>query len=144
MVQALCAVDESKGATAALATAIDFCREHEAALTLVGVVKPLLGVTQPASGELVRRFREVEFAVVQAARAARGAGLEPGIVVRAGDPARELLREADAVGAEELFLARTRGLLSATLRRRPRVHVLRVTRVPAARPDADRELDRAA
>jgi hypothetical protein len=139
MTPTLCAVDESEAATAAVAAAIDFCRKHHAALTLVGIVKPMLGVTQPAYGERVRRFREVELAVAQAARAAREAGLEPAIVIRAGDPTREFLREADAVGAEELFIGRTRRLLSATLRRRPRVHVLRVRWAPAARRDAELE-----
>lgn len=144
MSQALCAVDESKAATAAVAAAIDFCRKHDAELALVGIVRPMLGVTQPAYGERVRRFREVEFALVEAARAAREAGLEPGIAMRAGHPARELRREADAVGAEELFLGRTRGLLGAMLRRRPRLHVLRVTWVPDTRREATRELAEAA
>jgi nucleotide-binding universal stress UspA family protein len=144
MALALCAVDESKATSAAVAAAIDFCREHDVELTFVGIVRPMLGVTQPAYGERVRRFREVEFALVQAARAARDAGLEPGIAIRAGDPARELMREADTVGADELFLGRTRGLLGAMLERRPRLHVLHVTWAPDRTREAARELAEAA
>jgi nucleotide-binding universal stress UspA family protein len=144
MALALCAVDNSEATNAAVAAAIEFCREHDAELTLVGIVKPMLGDTQPAYGERVRRFREVEFALVQAARGARDAGLEPGIVIRAGNPARELMREADAVGADELFLGRTRGLLGAMLRRRRRLHVLRVTWAPDRTREAARELAEAA
>jgi hypothetical protein len=144
MAQALCAVDESKAVTAAVVAAIDFCRKHDAALTLVGIVRPMLGVTQPAYGERVRRFREVEFALVQAARAAREAGLDPAIALRAGDPARELVLEAEAVGAEELFLGRSRGVLGAMLKRRPRIHVLRVTWAPEGRREAAPELAEAA
>ena len=143
MAVALCAVDHSEATNAAVATAIDFCREHDAELTLVGIVKPMLSDPQPAYGERVRRFRDVEFAVVQAAQAAREAGLEPGTAIRAGDPARELVREADAAGADELFLGRTRGVLGA-LRRRPRVQVLRVTWASDGRREAARELAQAA
>ena len=144
MALALCAVDESKATSAAVAAAIDFCREHDTELTLVGIVRPMLGVTQPAYGERVRRFRAVEFALVQAVRAAREAGLEPGIAIRSGNPARELMCGADAVGGEELFLGRSRGLLGAMLTRRPRVHVLRVKWVPDRRREAEPELAEAA
>lgn len=144
MALALCAVDDSKATSAAVAAAIDFCREHDAELTLVGLVRPMLGVTQPAYGERARRFREVEFALVQAVRAAREAGLEPGIAIRSGNPVRELMREADAVGAEELFHGRSRGLLGAMLTRRPRAEVLRVKWAPDARREAGPELAEAA
>ncbi len=144
MSQVLCAVDESRAAPAAVAAAIDFCRKHGADLTLVGIVKPVFGVTQPAYGEQVRRFRAVEFALVQAARAARETGLKPAIVIRGGEPARELVREADAVGAGELFVGRARGLFAATLRRRPRLDVLRVTRAPGGRREDAPELEEAA
>ena len=144
MPEVVCAVDESKAATAAVTAAIDFCRKHDANLRLLGIVKPVFGVTQPAYGEQVRRFREVEFALVQAARAAREAGLNPAVAIRGGDPARELVREADAVGAAELFLGRTRGLIAATVRRRPRLDVLRVTRAPGSRREAARKLEEAA
>jgi Universal stress protein family len=144
MALALCAVDESKATTSAVAAAIDFCREHDVELTFVGIVKPMFGVTQPAYGELVRRFGAVEFALVQAARAAREAGLEPRLAIRAGEPARELMREAEAVGAKELFLGRTRGLLGTMLTRRPRVRVLRVTWAPDGRREGPEELRHAA
>ena len=144
MAQVVCAVDESKAATAAVTAAIDFCRNHDADLRLLGIVKPVFGVTQPAYGEQVRRFRQVEFALVQAARAAREAGFKPAIAIRGGDPARELVREADAVGAGELFLGRTRGLIAATVTRRPRLDVLRVSRAPAGRREAARKLEEAA
>ena len=144
MALTLCVVDESEASPAAVAAAIDFCREHDAELMLLGIVRPILGVTQPAYGERVRRFLAVEFAVVQAARAAREAGFEPSILIRAGDPARESLREADAIGATEIFLGRARGLLSARLTRRPRLDVLRMTRPPAARREAEGELAEAA
>ena len=58
MPEVVCAVDESKAATAAVTAAIDFCRKHDANLRLLGIVKPVFGVTQPAYGEQVRRFRE--------------------------------------------------------------------------------------
>jgi hypothetical protein len=140
MARVLCAVDESRASAEAVKAAVGFCRERDTDLTLVGVVKPVFGVTQPAHGEQVRRFRQVEFALVQAAQAAREAGVEPSIAIRAGEPARELLREADAVDADELFLGRTRGLISAKLRRRRRLRVLRVTRTPAGVGVAERQL----
>jgi hypothetical protein len=144
MARTLCVVDESEAAPAAVAAAIDFCREDDSELILLGIVTPMLGVTQPAYGERVRRFLLVEFAVVQASRAAREAGVKPSILFRACDPARESLREADAIGATEIFLARARGLLNARLTGRPRLDVLRVTRPPAVSCEAERELAEAA
>ncbi|MDQ3865348.1 MAG: universal stress protein [Actinomycetota bacterium] len=144
MAKVLCAVDESKAATAAVAAAIEFSRKHDLDLRLVGIVRPVFGVTQPAYGEQVRRFREVEFALVQAARAAREAGLKPGIGIRAGYPEQELVREAEATGAGDIFLGRTRGLVAATLRRRPRLDVLRVTQASGGRRETRRYLEEAA
>lgn len=139
MARVLCAVDDSPAAGEAVRAAIAFCREHGAALKLVGVVKPsIFDPPQPSSGERVRRFNQVQFALARAAEVAREGALESEITVRAGDPAKELLREADATLTEEVFLARSRNRLTAWLTRRPRITVTRVT-VAAGRPEAEVE-----
>ena len=128
MTQVLCTVDDRSSSAEAVRAAIDFCRHNDAEIiTLVGVVRPMLAVTQPAFGEHVRRFNHVQYGLVRAARAARDAGLAPRIVFRAGDPAEEGLREAEAVGAEELFVADQRSPLVAAVTRRPRVSVAHLT-----------------
>jgi nucleotide-binding universal stress UspA family protein len=116
--RALCTVDGRPASTEAVRAAIDFCRTEGADLSLVGVVRPLAAAVQPARGELTRRFNEVQYGLVFAARAAREAGLEPEIVIRSGDPQEELLREADRVGAEDLFAAAKPAWLTALLKRR--------------------------
>ncbi len=145
MARVLCAVDGSPAGRQAVDAAIAYCREHGAELTLVGLVKPrFLDPPQPSYGELARRHAAVHHELARAAAAAREAGLAPTIAVRAGKPARELLREADATLAEEVFLARERSPLTAFLTRRPRVTVTRITVAGAPRRQVEYELKRAA
>ncbi|MGH3047892.1 MAG: hypothetical protein ACRDNC_12960 [Gaiellaceae bacterium] len=89
----LCAVDSPPVAAAA---AIAHCRERGSALGLVGIVR------EP------REFGALQHRLVQTARAARGEGVEPSIVTRAGEPLAALLREAEETGADELFLPEPR------------------------------------
>ena len=139
MPQVLCALDERRESARAVSSAIDFCRERDAQLTLVGVVRPLRAVAQPAHGELVRRFGDVQFRLLEAARAARASGLSAQLVFRAGDPGTEALRAAKAVGAEHVFLANRRSRLRAALTRKPEVTVTHVA-VPAHRVEGPRRL----
>jgi hypothetical protein len=134
MPQVLCAVDERPASAEAVRSAVAFCRDHDADLTLVGVVRPMHTVTQPASGELVRRFGEVQMALIKAARAARADGVAAKIVVRSGDQQEALVREAEAVGAEDIFVANGHNRLAAVLRRSPEVSLTRIS-IPA-RPAA--------
>jgi nucleotide-binding universal stress UspA family protein len=126
MTRVLCGVDDRPGSVEAAHAAIDYCRENGAELTLVGVVRPMLTVTQPAGGELIRRFQGVEQELLEACRAARKDGIEASIVIRDGDPAQVLKREAESAGASEIFLAHTRSRLSARFTGEPRVQVTRI------------------
>ena len=108
MAPVLCAIDDRSASKDAARAAIDFCRESGADLTLVGVTRPTLAFTQPAGGEQIRRFQDVEQQVLKAARAAREDGVTAKIVFRAGDPAEELMHEAESAGASDVFLASMR------------------------------------
>ena len=130
MAPVLCAIDDRSASKDAARAAIDFCRESGADLTLVGVTRPTRAFTQPAGGELIRRFQDVEQQVLKAARAAREDGVTAKIVFRAGDPAEELVREAESVGASDVFLASTRTGLASLFTRDAGVTVNRIV-VPA-------------
>ena len=139
MTRVLCGVDDRPGSVEAARAAIDYCRENGAELTLVGVVRPMLAVTQPAGGELIRRFQGVEQELLEACRAARKGGVEATIVIRDGDPAQVFKREAESAGATEIFLARTRSRISARFTGEPRIQVTRIA-VPVPEKPAVVEL----
>lgn len=143
MGRVLCAIDESPASAEAAAEAIALCRRNGGDLLLVGVVEPG-GVAGPGCGERLRRRRRVDYRLAQAARMVREAGLVPDIAIRAGDPAEELRREADAVDADALFLARKRGFMSGTLTRKPRIDVLRAGRNVAQGAEGNPGLEQAA
>ena len=126
MAPVLCAIDDRSASKDAARAAIDFCRESGADLTLVGVTRPTLAFTQPAGGEQIRRFQDVEQQVLKAARAAREDGITAKIVFRAGDPAEELMHEAGSAGASDVFLASTRTRVASLLTREARVTVNRI------------------
>ncbi len=126
MAPVLCGIDDRSASKDAARAAIDFCRESGADLTLVGVTRPTLAFTQPAGGELIRRFQDVEQQVLKAARAAREDGVTAKIVFRAGDPAEELVREAESVGASDVFLASTPTRLASLFTRDAGVTVNRI------------------
>lgn len=145
MARVLCAVDGSPAGREAVDAAISYCREHGAELTFVGLVKPsFLDPPQPSYGELVRRRSAVHHELARAAAAAREAGLTPEIVVRSGRPVKELLAQADATMADEVFLARERNPILAALTGRPRVTVTRITVTGAPRARVEYELRKAA
>ncbi len=146
MARVLCAVDGAPAAREAVRAAIAFCREHDADLKLVGVVKESLFdfPPQPSYGERVRRYNQVQYELVHAAEAAREAGLSFEMTIRSGNLAKELAREADATLAEEAFLARRSGRIRAALTGHPRVTVVQVTLAGVARAKAERELEKAA
>jgi nucleotide-binding universal stress UspA family protein len=135
MSQVLCAVDGSVASAEAVRQAVAYCRDHGRTLGLVGVVRETWRCPQPAYGERVRSFNDVQYGLVRAAAAAREAGLAPTITIAAGDPARETLAEAAKVGAEEAFVPRSTSGLVALLTGRPAADVERVA-VPA--PGAER------
>jgi nucleotide-binding universal stress UspA family protein len=127
MTQVLCAVDDRPASADAVRAAIDLCRERGADLTLVGLVRPLTAVVQPAHGELVRRLAHVQEHVLEAIRAAREAGITPTAVYRAGDSREELLLEAASRGASDVLFATARGRLAAALRQGSATTVNHVT-----------------
>jgi hypothetical protein len=92
-----CEVSESPGTLEDVRAAVARCREQGAQLELVGIVRTsMFDAPQPAHGERVRRFNEVQHALVRAIRIARSAGITPSVFVRAGKPTRKLARQADA------------------------------------------------
>jgi hypothetical protein len=115
----LCAIDES-GSPEAVRAAVDYCREHEADLRLVGVVQDKLGDSSRATaGERVRRSITVRLELERAAEAARAAGVSASTTFRAGNALREVLREVVAMGSAEVFYVRTRSAIRAALTRQP-------------------------
>jgi hypothetical protein len=146
MARVLCAVDSSPAGREAVRAAVAFCREHNADLELVGVVKEksFFDVPQPSYGERVRGHKQVQYELTRAAEIAREAGLSPGITIRSGKLRKELLREAEATMAEEVFLARSRGWIRAALTGHARVTVVQVTLAGVARAGAEREHRKAA
>jgi hypothetical protein len=116
----VCAIDET-GSDEAVEAALDFCLDHEAPLRLVGIVRDsLVESARSPSGERIRRHRDVRLALDRAAVRAEAAGIAVTTNIRAGDPMRELMQEADAAGSGELFLVRSRGRIRAALGREPR------------------------
>ena len=127
MSNVVCAVDES-GSEEAVSAAIDVCLEHDADLRLVGVVEDkFTDSTRATSGERVRRNKTVKLGLRRAAEAARQAGVFATTTIRAGNPMKELLAEADAVGSGELFFVRTRGRIGAALARKPQRELAHVS-----------------
>jgi hypothetical protein len=123
----VCAVD-GPASREAVRAAVDFCREHQADLRLVGIVEDkLTDSTRSGGGERVRRYKTVTLALKHAAETATATGVVATTAIRVGDPMRELLREAEAVGSGELFLVRARGRIRATLNRKPRSELAHVS-----------------
>lgn len=142
MTRVVCGVGESAATLDAVPAAVALCRENGADLELVGLVKDALSdSTRSGAGNKVARYKQVKFELDRAADVAREAGLSPEIVVRAGDAPRELIREAEAVGADEVFYVQTRSRLRAALTRKPRAEL---THVSLAVPAAKRSLAEAA
>ncbi len=127
-------VDGSGASEEAVRQAVAHCRDRGLTLGLVGVVHEAGLAPQPAYGERVRRFSEVQYGLVHAAEAARAASLAPSISITVGDPAREALAEAAKVGALEAFVPRATGGIVAALTSRPAVAVEHVS-IPAAEPE---------
>jgi hypothetical protein len=123
----VCGIDES-GSPEAVRAAIDYCREHQADLRLVGLVRDRVGdSTRGTAGERVRRSMTVRFELNHAAQAARPAGVTATTTLRAGNGVHELLREVVAMGSAEVFYVRTRGAIRAALTRNPRREVVRAS-----------------
>jgi hypothetical protein len=115
----LCGIDES-GSPEAFRAAVDYCREHQADLRLVGLVRHKLSDSRGTAGERVRRSKTVSFELNRAAEAARAAGVRVSMIRRTGNPMLELLREAATTGSGEVFYVTSRGLIRAALTRQPR------------------------
>ena len=131
----LCGIDEL-GSPEAVRAAVDCCREHQADLRLVGLVQEKLSdSTRGTAGERVRRSKTVSLELNRAAEAARAAGVPVSMILRAGNPVLELLREAAATGSREVFYVSSRGLIRAALTRRPRRELMHLS---AATPTTGR------
>jgi hypothetical protein len=123
----LCGIDES-GSQEAVRAAVDYSRENRADLMLVGIVKDKLSdSTRGTAGERVRRSKTVRLELDRAAEAARAAGVTVSTILRAGNPVRELLREADATGSAEVFYVRSRGPIRAAFTHQPRREVVHIS-----------------
>jgi hypothetical protein len=121
----LCGIDES-GSAEAVRAAVDYCRENQADLRLVGIVQNRLGdSTRGTAGERIRRSTAVRLELDRAAETARAADVTASTTLRAGNPVHELLREAVVTGPAEVFYVRTRGSIRAALTRQPRREVVR-------------------
>jgi hypothetical protein len=128
----ICAVDR-ESSRAAVDAAVGFCREQGGELAFVGVVEDKLSdATRAGAGEKVRRYKTAWFELARALETARQAGIVGTATVRAGDRMGELLHEARAVGATELFFSRTCSPVRAAFGREQRTIVVhRSLRVPA-------------
>jgi len=127
MTRVLCAIDES-GSPAAVRAAVDYCREHQAELRLIGVVSVKLSdSSRGTAGERVRRSMMVRLELDRAAKAARAAGVDTTTTLRAGSAVHELLRDVVAIGSAEVFYIRKRGAIRAALTGRPRQEVVHVS-----------------
>jgi nucleotide-binding universal stress UspA family protein len=123
----LCGIDES-GSHQAVRAAVDYCRENRVGLRLIGFVTDRPGdTTTVLAGERVRRSKTVRLELDRAAEAARTAGVSVTTTLRAGSPEPELLREAAATGSGEIFYVSSRGLIRATLTRRPRRELMHLS-----------------
>jgi len=131
----LCGIDES-GSPEAVRAAVDYCREHRSDLRLVGLVQVKLSdSTRGTAGERVRRSATVSLELNRAAEAARAAGLSVSMILRAGDPVLELLREAAATGSRDVFYVKSRGPIRAVLTRQPRRELKHLSATtPTTRP----------
>lgn len=142
MTRVVCGIGDSPATLDAVPAAVAFCRENGADLELVGLVKDTLSdSTRSGAGNKVARYKQVKFELDRAAEEVHEAGLSPEIVVRAGDAPSELIREAEAVGADEVFYVRTRGRIRAALTGKPRAEL---THVSLAASAAERSLAEAA
>jgi nucleotide-binding universal stress UspA family protein len=99
MTHVLSAIEPSRASSDAVAAAIELAQEHGAELHFVGVVRSSPG-PQPGTSRVLRRRAEVEHEARAAVAAAHLAGLEPSLVIRAGDPATALQREAELMTGE--------------------------------------------
>ncbi len=145
MTRVICALDDSPASRAAVESAVEHCRRQGGELVLVGIVRTSpFDPPQPSYGEVARRYAGVQHELARAAATAKEAGLSPRVSLRAGKPAAELLREAEASQADEVFVAGKRSPLAAALAGRPAVEVVRVRVAGAPRATVERELARAA
>jgi hypothetical protein len=132
MARVLCTVDHTRHAAGAVRAAIERCRRRGAQLDLVGVVEPFADAPSPAYGERVRRFGLVQANLVQAARSARAAGLNPTIALRTGDARAEALAAARVLGAGEIVFADPHAL-----RRGAEIVVVSVTGAGVGEPERE-------
>lgn len=110
----LMAMDGSKTSVRALKAAIELTRKTGAKLTLIGVIDNRLyaGRTVPADATPTRIAETVEDYLMQvagayladASRQCEKCGVEPGIVIRTGHPAEEILKEARRSKADLLVM----------------------------------------
>jgi nucleotide-binding universal stress UspA family protein len=102
-------LSDKHASEAAVASASEFARTNDAELIVVGVIAPRLDAPQPAFGERVRRYRQMELALSRAVAHARQDGLVAKGVIRYGEARREALAEAAAREGEHVFLPSGRG-----------------------------------
>ena len=127
MTRVVCGVGESPATLDAVPAAVAFCRKNGADLELVGLVKDTMADSRSGIGNKVARYKQVKFELDRAAEVVREAGLSPEIVVRPGEAPIELIREAEAVGANEIFYVSTRGRIRSALTGKPRAELVHVS-----------------
>ena len=115
--------------------AVDYCRERQADLRLVGLVRHKLSdSTRGTAGERVRRSKAVRFELNRAAEGARAAGVPVSMILRAGNPMLALLREAAATDSGDVFYVGSPGADPSGVTRQPR-RELCICRRPLPPPD---------
>ena len=110
MSETICTVDHTPHSAEAVRVAVERTRKRGGEVRFVGVIQPFGEGAGPAYGERVRRFGLVEVNLVQACRAARAAGLAPTLERRFGQLLSEAVAAADETGAEEIVVAKPKGL----------------------------------
>ena len=98
MTQVVCKVDGSREAETAARAAFAQAAANGGAITLAGVVKtPRFEAPQPAIGERIRRFQQVETQLLRLGRDAKAEGLDVMIVLPGHEPPKRLVREVETV-----------------------------------------------
>ena len=141
----LCAVDDSAAAADAVRAAVEYCRDHDLDLGLVGVVRtPALDPPQPDASTRMLRFQQVKLGLSRAELEARSAGVASASWVRAGDAEHELCRDGEELGASTLFLSERRPRILARITGAPRSAVRQISLQPRSVQERRDALRRAA
>lgn len=98
MTQVVCKLDGSSKSEAAARAAFAEAAAGDGTITLAGVVKtPRFEAPQPAIGERIRRFQQVETQLLRLGRDAKAEGLDVMIALPGHEPPKRLTREGETI-----------------------------------------------